>query len=170
MVKSARSLNFSTQNLEDVHTGPGQRPSRSMRWTGVDRVQDPNRFSCENQLVSRRSSITALGFLRPMDKKNRHETVQNHTRDSEFSWAPVLSPALWQASKPQPSPPSWTHPPVLPPTRSKITKARAPHSQKKRNCTASPKCTTICMAQHLRRLVEAAHTVRAVAVVVQRPK
>ena len=35
-----------------------------------------------------------------MDRKNRHETVQNHTKDTRDLWArpPLLLPALWQAS------------------------------------------------------------------------
>ena len=68
----------------DQGGGPG--------WTGF-RIPDSDVvffFFHENQPVSRRSSFTALGFLllRLMDRKNRHETLENNTKDSNLSWRP----------------------------------------------------------------------------------
>ena len=80
--------------------------------------------------------------------------------------------ACASASKPQPLLLLRGHPPALSPARSKITEnPQLLMSKETKKSTAALKCTIhTCMAQHLHRLVEAAHTIGAVAVVVQRPK
>ena len=104
----------------DQRGGPG--------WTGFKIPDSDVVFFRKNQPVSRRSSFTALGFLRLMDKKNRHETLKKkNKRPMNASLGAVRH--------------------IHPCCRQHVQKFS--YFQKTQKFTASLKCTIdTCMAQH----------------------
>ena len=148
----------------DQRRGPG--------WTGF---KSDVVVHAKTQPVSRRSSIALWGFCVSWTGKptcncsKKQKTMNSHGAVGTST----LAVACALASKPQ-LPFSSLRGHIHPCCRQHVQKLQKNHSssfQKKQKSTTSLQCAIdTFMAQHLQRLVEPDHTVRVIAVVVQRPK